>query len=330
MAEKIPNLDSTDNPACTNPADGSATSGAGGFWVKDGENSPGGDPTDTAQGNCMTCHDVHWALASTDKASPAFNPEARAVPERVHHLPREPRNVGVGRAADRPGDDQPPEDRGHATRELGDRSRLSVRDLPHAEIGGESSNTSPMHLWRINTDPNYHTMGATEANTAPDVGEGYTNAAWVDIEHACGQCHGTDGIDARMCLEGTCAPPRSTEVLATVAKGMHSAAAVSYFVNFNIGPVSGLQVPVTATVDCGGVTCPSFTYDWDWGDGTQALGATASETHTYASGGSESITLTVLLNGSSVGSATRSVRLFNPDLPRPLWATASTVRTGGR
>ena len=24
----------------------------------------------------MTCHDVHWALASTDKDSPAFNPEA--------------------------------------------------------------------------------------------------------------------------------------------------------------------------------------------------------------------------------------------------------------
>ena len=37
VAEKIPNLDSTDNPACTNAGDGSATSGAGGFWVKDGE-----------------------------------------------------------------------------------------------------------------------------------------------------------------------------------------------------------------------------------------------------------------------------------------------------
>ena len=88
-----------------------------------------------------------------------------------------------------------------------------------------------------------------------------------------------------------------------------------YFINFNIGPVSGLQVPVTASVDCGGVTCPTFTYDWDWGDGTHGPGTTESEIHTYASGGSKSITLTVLLNGSSVGSTTRSVTLTNPDLP---------------
>ena len=167
-----------------------------------------------------------------------------------------------------------------------------------------------MHLWRINTDPTYETMGATEVNLAPTA-DGYAGG-WVDIPHACGQCHGTDGITAP--VPGV--PPRSTEALATVAKGMHSAAAVSYFVNFNIGPVSGLDVPVTATVDCGGATCPAFTYDWDWGDGTQALGATASETHTYASGGSKSITLTVKLNGNgSVGSATRSVTFINPNLP---------------
>ena len=44
VAEKIPNLDSTTNAACTNAGDGSATSGAGGFWVKDGETTPGGIP----------------------------------------------------------------------------------------------------------------------------------------------------------------------------------------------------------------------------------------------------------------------------------------------
>jgi len=54
---------------------------------------------------------------------------------------------------------------------------------------------SGQHLFRINTDKAYSTfpmpqaMAAnTAANTAPD--GSYTNAVWVDLDAACGQCHG--------------------------------------------------------------------------------------------------------------------------------------------
>ena len=53
-----------------------------------------------------------------------------------------------------------------------------------------------LHLWRINTNGLYSTFpagtltdtAAFNANTEP---EGtYANAVWVDVDHACGQCHG--------------------------------------------------------------------------------------------------------------------------------------------
>lgn len=50
------------------------------------------------------------------------------------------------------------------------------------------------HLFRINVDPAYKTrptasMTATaNANTAPD--GTYTNAVWIDLDSACGKCHG--------------------------------------------------------------------------------------------------------------------------------------------
>ncbi len=45
---------------------------------------------------------------------------------------------------------------------------------------------------------------------------------------------------------------------------MHNSAGVSYPVSFGIS-VSGLQVTNTPSVSCGG-PCPTFTYDWNWGE----------------------------------------------------------------
>lgn len=54
-----------------------------------------------------------------------------------------------------------------------------------------------LHLFRINTDPNYSTFpssafgltsGVVNAATAPD--GLFNNAVWVDLDAACGQCHG--------------------------------------------------------------------------------------------------------------------------------------------
>ena len=51
-----------------------------------------------------------------------------------------------------------------------------------------------VHMFRINVDPSYSTFppaaltAVTNANTAPD--GSFTNAVWVDLNGACGQCHG--------------------------------------------------------------------------------------------------------------------------------------------
>jgi predicted CXXCH cytochrome family protein len=51
-----------------------------------------------------------------------------------------------------------------------------------------------VHMFRINTDASYSTFPPealttiTNANTAPD--GGFANAVWVDLDAACGQCHG--------------------------------------------------------------------------------------------------------------------------------------------
>ena len=93
---------------------------------------------------------------------------------------------------------------------------------------------------------------------------------------------------------------------------------VSYAVTFSASVTpNSLTINVTASVDCGG-TCPSLTYDWDWGDTTTTTGLTTNtSSHSYSTGGTKTINLTVkrASDGLSVGSVTRSVTILNPDLP---------------
>jgi Carboxypeptidase regulatory-like domain len=211
-AEKIPNLDSTINTACTNAGDGSATSGADGWWIRDGETSPG-DPATTDQGNCMTCHDVHWALASADpKAEPIrrecttchsnAGPSASNAPQvdvtRVNHL------ASAGTPLEH---------------------MLTDPDLAceTCHMPKSSASGSRMHLFRINTAGSYQTMGAGQVNTVAD--GAYTTAGWVDIDHACGQCHYTSGV-VNAGSHPTW-PVFTRGQLAVAAKGMHPAAASS-------------------------------------------------------------------------------------------------------
>jgi hypothetical protein len=302
VAEKIPNLDSTTNAACTNPGDGSGTSGASGFWVKDGETSPNGTPADTAQGNCMTCHDVHWALADTDPEAEPFRREcttchsnpggsASGAPQidltKINHLAT-PGTPLENMATD-------PD------------AACETCHMPKSSSVGYSS---PMHLWRINTDPTYQTFGATQVNTtAPD------GAGWVDLDHACGQCHGGSGA-AKPGI-----PHFTTAQLAAVANGIHDSAGVSYPVTFSATKVGVLGISVSASVNCGG-PCPSLDYDWNWGDGlSHGSGAVAS--HTYAAGGPETITLALSSSGKAVGSVSRKITLDNPDLPPTVASTCT-------
>jgi hypothetical protein len=79
-----------------------------------------------------------------------------------------------------------------------------------------------LHLFRINSDPAYSTFpvaaalgttAALNANTAPD--GTYTSAAWVDLDAACGQCHG--GGTAYKQTTGSITPPSAIVTVASAA-----------------------------------------------------------------------------------------------------------------
>ena len=168
--------------------------------------------SDAAAGSCATCHDVHQPLnqntpgmggsiktACTDCHS---NPSATVTPQvtinGIRHI------GGIGTPLENA---------------AGDPASACV--TCHAPPGIK-------HLWRINTDPDYTLYGdytyafpvngpeaqSTGSNapglvnlsrTAPD--GAYTNAVWVDLDNACGQCHG-GGVS-----------PREVETTGSVAAG---------------------------------------------------------------------------------------------------------------
>lgn len=157
----------------------------------------------------------------------------------------------------------------------------------------------------------------------------YSKAVWVDLDLACGQCHGGSLGSA---LPGV--PYFTKAQLSAVANGIHDAAAVNYGVTFvtTIGSPNTLSVSAHSSVNCGSTNgvpnvCPAFTYDWNWGDGS-VHGTTDPATHDYSvtgGGGSKTITLTVKLasSGGQVGSVSRTVYLTNPDLPPTAAATCT-------
>ena len=143
----------------------------------------------------------------------------------------------------------------------------------------------------------------------------------VDLDRACGQCHG--GGNAQDASHQPQAPAlyRTKAILAAVAVGIHDGP--EYPVTFQLTSTPDtLTVNVTASdVDCGG-TCPTFNYDWDWGDAT-AHGSGNPATHTYAVSGAKSIRLTLyvptirtvgIVTRQTMGSVTRSMTLAPVDL----------------
>jgi hypothetical protein len=312
VAGRIPNLDTLTNPDCTNVGDGSATSGAatspgvGAFWVKEGEAASTANGVAygaSDQGNCMTCHDVHWALNST---APGAEPLRRECTT-CHSHPASEASVTSAPQSDL----NTINHLGGAGTPLANaatdpNSACESCHMPKSNVAAGTG--APMHLWRISSSATYTTMGATKANTAAD--GTYADAAWVDVDHACGQCHSHGGS----------APQYTTAQLAAVAKGMHSAAATTYAVTFT-AVVTGVHVAVDATVDCGG-TCPTLTYDWSWGDGT-ANGTGDPAAHDYATAGAKTITLTVSLAGKTVGTVTRTVTMAGADLAPTAAATCT-------
>ena len=84
----------------------------------------------------------------------------------------------------------------------------------------------------------------------------------------------------------------------------------------NVAPTAVAAVTCSAlscAADSAGSTDPDGTiasYAWDWGDGTGSSGATAA--HTYASGGTYDVTLTVTDDAGATAAATKAVTVAPP------------------
>jgi hypothetical protein len=242
----------------------------------------GSDAT-TSQGTCATCHDVHQSLFvagqeglrkecvschdNTDYAAAvAGTPQATAI--------NHPTTGGTPAGID-------PED------------PCVVCHMPKPTSGD-----FPMHVWRINSDPNYSTFPTQAefeaassakkviANMAPD-SKGYANAVWVDIDLACGQCHG-GSAGAGATKNG--APYKTKAVLAAIAKTMHNfsaatnAAPVVSKGTVTIGATSPFSVTfLDKSSDADGNDTVTVTVNW--GDGNVSTGAAGSTfSHTYTRG----------------------------------------------
>ncbi len=159
-----------------------------GSWRAD-TGTPGA--ADSIQGTCTTCHDVHQSLfvegqeglrkecdnchdnsdyAAAVSVTPQIDPAVIAHPK----------------SADTPFD----------TSQYSNACEVCHMPKP-------TSGDFPMHVWRINPDASYSTFPTAAeygAGTSPtkkianSAADGtYANAVWVDLDLACGQCHGPAG-----------------------------------------------------------------------------------------------------------------------------------------
>ncbi len=263
----------------------------------------------TRQGGCDTCHDVHQSTIV--KIYPEEYPEgfaqgpAKSSADEVFEPIR--RECGVSCHSSKgdlstlrhPSGAGTPQGEGA---KIGDVCKSCHMPKPPQPGGAEGLYA---HVFRINTNPNYSTFpkaGATTpgicsdpnyktkkactdagkswslvANSAPD--GNYANAVWVDLDLACGKCHG----------EGGEAIPLSKRQLARYAKGIHGS-------NLEDGPPIAAMT-ASPTVAGYTVTFKDNSKDTEdpqsylsitvnWGDGTIETGfAGGTFLHTYISGG---------------------------------------------
>ncbi|MEO8034350.1 MAG: Ig-like domain-containing protein [Acidobacteriota bacterium] len=151
--------------------------------------------SDATAGSCDTCHDVHQPL---NQNTPGMGGSVKTECTSCHSSSTAKVSPQVS---------------------VGTIRHIGGPGTPFADAAEDPSSAcitchqppGIKHLWRINTDPNYTTYGdytyafpvngaaaqSTGANapglvntshTAPD--GSYSNAVWVDLDNACGQCHG--------------------------------------------------------------------------------------------------------------------------------------------
>jgi predicted CXXCH cytochrome family protein len=132
------------------------------------------------QGGCTTCHDVHESIASAVNATAPFRnkcPDCHISESNMAGI-KHPQGTGTP---------------------LGDLTDIPAAcakcHMPKPNNGAGYAS----HVWRISTNASYTTFptqsqwdaGTKTALSAPS--GAYTNAVWIDVDLACGQCHNGSG-----------------------------------------------------------------------------------------------------------------------------------------
>jgi hypothetical protein len=181
--------------------------------------------------------------------------------------------------------------------------------MPKATSGG-----FPMHLWRINSSASYTTFPAHADNAAFTAGKkiantaadgSYTNAVWVELDYACGQCHVGDKGTGKPGL-----PVFSKATLAAFAAGIHQADGTNTPPTAVISGLgqTGFTVSFTDASTDAETAQASLAVTVKWGDGAASTGSGGGLfSHTYSTAGTFPIFYTVQDAGGLFNSTTTSV-----------------------
>jgi hypothetical protein len=312
------------------------------------------DGQDNIQGTCTTCHDVHNSLFVTgqegirkecadchENNSVTGATDSRA-PQVDLSIIKHPTTAGT------PFDSALYDD------------SCEVCHMATQALANGDQNSLAVHVWRINTDANYDTFptadqfngtnGATKDRNAQTAPETYTkddgttgvypNAVWVDLDLACGQCHG-GSLGSSKTHNG--APYMDKAYLSVVANNMHQVSASS-------APVAAITsiTPVLYNVSLVDGSTLGSAITVNWGDGHSSNGNGGDTlTHTYATAGTFNVLLTASAGGVYDSTSTSvsvpqkfdiTINLVQADLvtpdPLPTGATfvlrknGATIRAG--
>jgi hypothetical protein len=265
-----------------------------------------------AQGNCTTCHDVHNSLFVAGQEG--LRKECESCHEDATYGAAVPAGTQVDSATfAHPKTTGTPFDTDLYV------NACEVCHMPKATSGG-----FPMHLWRIKADAAYSTFPtacefgigtgcstATLKNGRAAADGAYAPAVWVDLDYACGQCHGGGSAYGQNPTKNG-APYILKNSLADYANEMHNGnwpvMQLMTTAKFTYTNDSTVSYKVNFVADTTTTTCPNSstgcTYSWDFtNDGIpDATGASVS--NTYGNGTAVIAKLTVKNNDSNATAST--------------------------
>jgi len=266
------------------------------------------------QGGCTTCHDVHNSLFVASQKEASL--KRRCADCHVNNAATGASGVTTAQVTsfNHPTGNNTPFDAAKYAE-----SCVVCHMATQAQKNGDQ-NSMPVHVWRINTDVSYDTFptvnqfngtdGGAQSRTARVVPEAYVkadgtaatyvNAVWVDLDLACGQCHG-GSLGTAATHNG--APYFTKAQLSTYAPNMHKTRPTASF-TWNTDATPDYSVSFISTSFClSGATC---TYTWNFGDGSATASGPAAA-HVYANSTTRTAVLTMVQNATIVETASAAV-----------------------